>query len=188
MPLLVFCCKQSYKENILTQHRTYYAPGFHKTHIYFLQWIYCHQRSTNRNSHCFALVQLELCTSIICCPLSFLSFRLGWNEYQMPLNTSGNLSHLFWSGYKGYQTVENQTEIKLLFKLLYKFKWSLTFWIESEKDIKIGFKEGKSEEKLTLNWNFCYRNRSFSLWNTPWAYVSQKSPADCYGAVRFASA
>lgn len=136
MPLLVLCCKQSYKENILTQHRTYYAPGFHKTHIYFLQWIYCHQRSTNRNSHCFALVQLGLCTSIICCPLSFLSFRLGWNEYQMPLNTSGNLSHLFWSGYKGYWTVENQTEIKLLFKLLYKFKWSITFELRVKRTLK----------------------------------------------------
>lgn len=143
----------------------------HTVHLFFTKLISIFHdeptaiKESRTKNHCFPLVLLRLCTSIVCCPLSFLSFILGWNEYQMPLNTSGNLSHLFWSGYKGHRTAENQTKIKLLFSLLYKFKWSITFWIEWEKDIKIDFKRGKKWRKDNSELEFLLSQSVFLTMN-----------------------
>lgn len=83
----------------------------------------------------------------------------------MPLNMSENLSHLFWSGYKGYKTAENQTKIKLLFSLLYKFKWSIIYWIVREKDIKIDFNREKKWRKVNSELEFLLPQLVFLIMN-----------------------
>lgn len=137
-------------------------------HIHFF-WNGSTAIKESRTEIFLSLLAVRLCTSIICCPLSLLSFMQGWNEYQMALNMRGNLSLLFSIGYKEYKTAENQTKIKLLFRFLYIFKLNITFWYKKEKVIKIDFKRGKKWRKdhselkfLFLQSVFLTTNHTFS--------------------------